>query len=77
MKGPAVCPVAVCMHPLPWPKAAVCQSCFTRLPATIKDRLTDAKRRQAWHEYSQASIAARVWLDAHPVAADPRSGERP
>jgi hypothetical protein len=71
------CPVTGCSNKLQWRRAACCKPCFKRLPHDLRDRLSDSARRQAWHEYSAATIEARAWLNAHPIAVDRRCGEAP
>jgi hypothetical protein len=75
--APRPCPVKYCTHTLPWPRASFCQRCFARIPGDIRGRMDDATRKQAAHLVGAAVIEARVWLDAHPPGADPRTGEAP
>jgi hypothetical protein len=69
--------VSYCRNVLQWRRAACCKACFRRLPFDLRNRLTDTAQRQAWHEYSAATIEARAWLDARPLAGDRRCGEAP
>jgi hypothetical protein len=66
-----LCPVSYCGNLLQWRRAACCKPCFKRLSFDLRNRLTDSARRQAWHEYSAATIEALAWLNAHPLAASP------
>lgn len=46
----------------------VCRRCFRRLPADIKAMFDRAKASRDGAARARAGIAARDWLNAHPIA---------
>jgi hypothetical protein len=43
-------------------RAAVCQSCWRKLPEDMRDAISTAKRDKARHREATAAIAATRWL---------------
>jgi hypothetical protein len=61
------CPVAACGN-LRDRWAAVCRSCWRRLPEDLRRRIKQARAAKAAHRVAAAEMAAVAWLNAHPVS---------
>jgi hypothetical protein len=59
------CPVPFCRETRTrW--QAVCPSCWKRLPADLRSRITESKEKRARHLEARAAIEATRWLTENP-----------